>query len=87
MQISVITNLGSIDYCYVHLFNLPHSPLLPSNVLSPHLYFSVLTPHGIIGPSKIGIKVSVSTLRRDSQRPEYAYLPMCGTLLFFLEEF
>ena len=33
-----------------------------------------------------GIKVSVSTLRQDSQRPADATLPMCGPPPFFLEE-
>ena len=33
-----------------------------------------------------GIKVSVSTLRQDSQRPADAPLPMCGPPPFFLEE-
>ena len=34
----------------------------------------------------IGIKVSVSTLRGDSQRPEDAPMPTCGPRPFFLEE-
>ena len=33
--------------------------------------------------AKIGIKVNVSTLCRDSQRPENAPLPTCGTLSLF----
>ena len=34
-------------------------------------------------PEKIGIKVSVSTLCRDSQRPADATLPRCGPPSFF----
>ena len=33
-----------------------------------------------------GIKVSVSTIRRDSQRPVDAPLPKSGPLMFFLKE-
>ena len=44
------TDLSSIAYCYVHLLNPPHPPLLLSNVPSPQLYSSVLNPHRIIHP-------------------------------------
>ena len=43
-------DLGSVTYCYVHLLEPPHPPLLPSDVPSPQPSSSVLPPHRIIRP-------------------------------------
>ena len=58
-------------------FEMAHSAVAKNNI----------TPTAASNPlAKIGIKVNVSTLRRDSQRPADAPLPMHGPPPFFLEE-
>ena len=43
-------DLSSVAYCYAHLLNPPHPPLIPSSVPYNHPYSSVLPPHRIIRP-------------------------------------
>ena len=62
--------LGSLSHFYIHLLNPTHPPLLPSDVLSPQLSYSVLIPHGIICPS--GRHLSPSKHTKKTLSP---YLP------------
>ena len=43
-------DLGSVAYCYVNVLDLPHPPLLPSDVPPPQTFSSVLPMHRIIWP-------------------------------------
>ena len=46
----ITLDLISVSYRYVQLLDPNHPPLLPSDVLPPHPYSSVLTLHSIICP-------------------------------------
>ena len=77
------TEIGSVAYCYIHLFDQPQPPFLLSNVPPPQLYFSVLPIYKIILPPGIHLSpyhhtkkpVTLPSLTRHNQIPTIYLLP------------